>query len=257
MATNNNFAPSALNKFQKEIEKIVRESNLQYPVVITTGKDGAITPSLVNLNEDERKMVKYEIEKGDFKLNVSLKTYNYIDNKGEKRTIQLPDVESLTTEDVYLLGAKLFKFAEAYRQLVNIFTMTVGEVAGAVGTANAGLMMADRLLGLPGVPSHVENVLRNIWQKSGSPQTLNEFIQQYASTKEMTEAKDKFINASLTQYADACNEIAKNIRKAGPVLTETQIQSTGVQPTIVNEAGPQVSEISALKESQQTFKNIL
>lgn len=256
MATNN-FAPSALNKFQKEMEKTVRESKLVYPVVITTGKDGAITPSLVNLNEDERKVVKYEIEKGDFKLNLTLKTYNYIDGKGEQKSIQLPDLESLTTEDVYALGAKLFKFTEAYRQLINIFTMTAGEVAGAVGPTSAGLMMADRLLGLPGVSSPVENVLRNVWQKSGSPQTLNEYIQQYASTKEMTEAKDKFINASLIQYAEACNDIAKNIRKAGPVLAETQIQSTGVQPTIVNEAGPQVSEISALKESQQTFKNIL
>lgn len=256
----NKFTASEINKLQRDIEKIAREAKWEYPVAMTTvAGTGATT--VVQLKEvGQPTVMKHASTKDDanakFVFKAQLKTYEFINRNGETKKIRIPDMEGMTTAELYKLAADMITFTESLRKFVNMQTMANEEVIKAC-PEGVGVVLADKLLGLPGINALTELALKDAWSRSQSTQAFTTFMQNHNADRAVVELKDKFIAASAEQYAEACRGIAANLEKFGNARVDRAIPTTGITATIVNDGSVSIAEVSSIREPKKSLKTIL
>ena len=269
----NRFSSTEFNRLQQEMERVARETKWEYPVAITQGENQEFIPTLLDLREvgkpevfehgnvkrdNEGKLVSTH---ADGKLpqcyfRGEIRTYEFINRAGEVKRFKLPVMEGMSLSEMYKLAADIIQFAEVLRKFVNISTMTTKAVINACPN-DVGLVLADKLLGLPGLTNSTEQILRSAWAKSGSTQNFNNFLKNHEQGKLMVELKDKFISNAAEQYAEACRGIASNLDNVANNTPAVSIATTNVPATVLNESPAAVREVSSITEQPKGLKNIL
>lgn len=253
---NTKFTASEQNKLQKDIEKVARDAKWEYPVAMTLSQ-GVDATTLLEVKEvGNPEFMEHGKADGKLHFKACVRNYEFVNRNGETKRFRMPDAEGMTTEQLYSMTASMVKFTEILRKFVNVQTMTNRDVVSAC-PEGAGVVLADKLLGLPGINTTMEATLRNVWARSGSTQSFNAFMNDHSADRAVVELKDKFIAASSEQYAEACKGIAAALAKSGNTQVVAAPATTGVTPTIVAPVNASVNEITNIREAKKTLKNIL
>lgn len=253
---NTKFTASEQNKLQKDIEKVARDAKWEYPVSMTLSQ-GADATTLLEVKEvGNPEYIEHGKPDGKLHFKACIRNYEFINRNGETKRFRMPDAEGMTTEQLYSMASSIVKFTEILRKFINIQTMTNREVVAAC-PEGAGVVLADKLLGLPGINTTMEATLRNVWARSGSTVSFNAFMNDHSADRAVVELKDKFIAASAEQYAEACKGIANALAKNVNTQVTVTPATTGTTPTIVAPANASVNEITNIREVKKTMKTIL
>lgn len=243
------WTPTEINKLKEDIETRAKKVNYQYPVVISNadGKTGRPVVSSYELTEVKTSAMEHHFGKGqpdEFIFKGILGTYEWFDPATkETKKIVLPKMPKLDVVDLYNFAADMTKFQEALRKLTVLQTMTDPRVA-STGLPTVGVILADKIIGEPGLSSTVESLLRESFVRFGSPSTtINNYLREHETSRAVVELKDKYWSALSTQYEIACRELAKSV-KNNVVVDSINLQSNGINPVVVNDAHIAVSEVT-------------
>ena len=261
------FTPTEVNKLREDIETVGRKSKASYPVVISEadGKTGRPVVSAYKLNEISSREIKYHFGEGtkeEFIFRGILSTYEYFDpNVREMKKVIYPKMPKMDLIDLYNFTAEFLEFADAQRRLITMNTMT-SEIIVNTGLPSVGVVLADKLLGEPGISSTVEMLLRENYIRMGiSSVNVNTYLKEHENGRAVTELKDKYITSALGNFSFACREIAK-VLKSKPVQTQSvNLGSNGINPSVVADANISVSAVTNMSkfnnnDIQDRFKGL-
>lgn len=256
------FTPTEVNRLKEDIENVGRKSKLSYPVTICNidGKTGKPRVSALELKPVSTKEFNHVLcpgTKKEFVFKGLLTTYEYFDpQSGETRRITFPDMDKLDTVDLLNFTADMIQFCEALRRLNTMGIMIDSRVV-ETKLPSTGVMLADKLLGEPGISSTVEMLLKESYVRYGSTaMNWNNYMKLHEDTRALVELKDKYWSSLNNQYEIACRKIAKKLAKSTGVSENVSLGSNGIIPTMVQDAHVAVSEVSDMtKYGQNGNKN--
>lgn len=257
-----NFTPSALNAFQKDAADKAKNTKWGYPCVIipTDGKGSGPCVSMLGLKEVGNP-VTYDFDLQDSKRYLTFKgqtqVYEFtVPETGEVKKIKIPLMPNLPLPELLKTAAGIFTFTEALRKFINMSVMTRREIIN-LGIQSSGIILGDKLLGIPGINMFVEENLRKIYDSEKNTVSINTFLSEHENAKVVTELKDKTVAAVLEQASQACEKIAEGLEKSVGGVSVLNIGSTQTVPTVVAEPNINVAPISSINEKNNSKATII
>lgn len=257
-----NFTPSALNAFQKDAADKAKNTKWAYPCAIipTDGKGSGPCVSMLRLTEVGNPVTyNYDLHDSARYLTFKGQTQVYefvVPETGEVKKIKIPLMPNVALPELLKTAAGLFTFTEALRKFINMSVMTRHEIVN-LGIQSSGIILGDKLLGIPGINMFVEENLRKIYDSEKNTVSINTFLSEHENAKVVTELKDKTVAAVLEQASQACEKIAEGLEKSVGTVAVLNIGSTQTVPTVVAEPNINVAPISSINEKNNAKATII
>lgn len=247
------YTPSALNAFQKDAAERAKSSKWSYPcaIIATDGKGSGPCVSVLPMTEvGAPTTYDYSLKDQNSKKYLEFKAQTqayefFIPETGEMKRITIPLMPNVPLPELLKTASGIFRFTEALRKFVNMSVMTRHEIIN-LGIKSSGIVLGDKLLGIPGINMFVEQGLRRIYETERSTVSINTFLSEHENSKVITELKDKNIASAMEQAAQACEKIAAGLEKKKGNVKVLNIGSTQTVPTVVAEPNINVAPISSI-----------
>lgn len=251
------YSGTEINTLVRDVEEKVTGEKYAYPVMIdAVGRGGRPKAVLVrNLVELESKTFTHDKNGTVIKGETAL--YEFDAQDGTKQKIRLAKTAIEDQVELLRTSADLLEYAEGMRKLTNLNIMTNKVMDVLVNNPNVGLLLSDKLLNNPGVSVVAEREIRECLGGVKAPiAQVNAATSKHTGTRTLVYMKDRYASAFISQYIEGCRQLANALEAGLKVVQPLDIQSTGVQPTVINEAPMQVTEI-AHSEPKKDMKSIM